>query len=98
MRTTTGTPGGIEIICYTLEKAGWTVELFEILCMENCECYLHQFDGKLTLYVYTTAWEYEEPETIESNDSLLQFVRDLVSSSYSGIEDCIPEEYRKFLN
>lgn len=98
MSITTGTPHGIELIDYALEKAGWTVELFEILCKEGCDCFLNQSDDETKLYVYTTTWEYEEPTIIKSNDSLLQFVRDLVASSYSGIEDCIPEEYREFLN
>lgn len=98
MHITTGTPHGIELIDYALDRAGWNADLFGILCKEGCDCYLTANGDDITLYVYTTVWEYEEPTEIKSNESLLQFVRDLVASSYADIEDYIPPEYHEIID
>lgn len=93
---TTGSPREIAEIDLALERMGWDVNLFCILCKEGCDCTLEEERG--IMRIYTTAWEYEEPITVKSNEDLLCTVKDLILSSYSGIEEYIPEEYAEIIN
>lgn len=71
-------------------------ELFEIL---ETECFIVRYDVEQErIRAYLTDFYYAEPEIIRTNDELLAFVREIVKTAYDGIEECIPDEYLKYMS
>lgn len=62
-----------------------------------------EYNGSLTGYtgdrirIYTTSWDYEDPEIIRTNNDLKKYVKEYIPGLYDGIEEFIPEMYLNYL-